>query len=277
MRPVVVRRVDHGAQRRQTVPEPPPGAVLDDDVVLLDPARRVVVGFQLRLGASVAPWKWLRERLEGMVWRDTSLSPRGGSRLSGMVAPHKVFGYLPPQVLRNRYTCQVSDLARDDPELHGRLGLLGVQAWAHTLALMPGPAALHARAVGSAIAPVWRLEGGQWTSGIVNRNNALPYHRDSGNLPGCLSAMVCLRRGAHGGALHLPAYDVWLGIPDRSLTVFSGQDVLHGVSPITYDRHGRRFTAVYYVRRGLSVGAPTAEAELARARLSATSHDQPPA
>ena len=277
MRAVVVERVASAAQLREPAPEPDPADVITDDVVLIDPARRCTVGIHLTLPLQAAPWQWVRDRLEGIVWRDVSRSPRGGSRLSGVVAPSKTFGYLPPQVLRNRYGCSSSDLEREEPVLAHHMARLGDLAWEETARTMPGPAAVHATAVRAAIRPLWRINAGPWTSGIINRNNPLPYHRDSGNLHDCLSAMICLRRGVTGGHLHLPAYNVWLAIPDRSLTVFSGATLMHGVSPLHRDRRGRRFTFVFYARRGLTIGAPTPAEELHRARLASTSHDQPPA
>jgi hypothetical protein len=277
VRPLVVRRVPVTVTKRDPAPCPDPGAVVHDDVLLIDPGQRKIVGLHMHLPTGAAPWQWLRDRLETVDWRDTSLSARGGSRLSGIKAPSKTFGYLPPQPLRNRFTCQAADLERADPELSARLADLGDMAWDETCRAMPGPSAVHHAAVQRTIEPLWRINAGAWTSGIINRNNPLPYHRDSGNLDGCVSAMVCLRRGAHGGHLHIAPYDTWLAIGDRTLTVFDGAHLMHGVSPFALDRHGRRFTIVFYVRRGLAIGAPTIGDELARARLVATSHDQPPA
>jgi hypothetical protein len=147
----------------------------------------------------------------------------------------------------------------------------GAEAWRQLEVVMPGAALAHRSAVRSTIASCWQLPG-YWTSGIVNLNNALPYHRDGGNLAGALSAMICLRRNVTGGYLHLADYDVWLGVPDHSLVVFYGSRVLHGVSPLSVRPGGRRYTAVFYARAGLRVGADTPAAEVRRAQLVATAH-----
>lgn len=48
------------------------------------------------------------------------------------------------------------------------------------------------------ILPEWRLKDQPFTSGIVNRSNPLPYHLDSGNLKGSMSAMVVMQQGVLG-------------------------------------------------------------------------------
>jgi hypothetical protein len=168
-----------------------------------------------------------------------------------------------------------SRLDREEPELVALVHRLGVQAWATTAAAMPTAARGH-EAAAEAIARCWWLGGAPWTSGIINVNNALPYHTDGGNISGTLSAMLALRRGVGGGALHLADYDVWLAVPDRSIITFSGQSVLHGVSPLDIRRGGRRFTLVWYTRANMRACAPSYEWEVARAQLLATTHDHVP-
>jgi hypothetical protein len=272
MRFVEVRRRPRRVERRSVVPEPS-GEVLDGDVALLDVDARRVVGFQV---AAPDPWP------DGAIFRNidwdnvtVGTSARGGSRLSGFTNPHRTFGYTPPAALRSRYAAVLARLHGDTPEVTAWMERLGEVAWEQTRKRLPRLAEAHAAGV-EAIAPPWRF-GEAWTSGIINRTTALPYHLDAANVPGCLSAMYVWKQGCEGGALHLDDYDVWLAVGDRSLTVFSGATVMHGVSPIRPARGGWRYSAVFYVRAGLAKCAPTVAEEVARAQLLATTHDHLPA
>ena len=61
--------------------------------------------------------------------------------------------------------------------------------------------------------------------------------------------MLALRSGVDGGCLNVPEYNVTLGIPDRSLTIFNGQQAWHAVTPFYYrNKDAYRFTLVWYVK-----------------------------
>lgn len=108
-----------------------------------------------------------------------------------------------------------------------------------------------------------------FTSGIVNRNNPLQYHYDAGNFEGFFSAMIAFKRNTAGGHLNLPEYDVQLDIGDRSVLLFDGQAELHGVTPITRDSTGYRFTVVFYTLEQLWKCLPYSE-EIRRAQINRT-------
>jgi hypothetical protein len=264
--------------KRQLVAEPPAGEVLEGDVLLL--AGRRVVGMQLRLGDRAAAWPALRAALDGLAtWDGPSKLPQpggvgGAARLSGIQSRNRTFGWLPPQPLRRRYGAMAASLDLEQPALAEMLHDLGGTAWAATETHLGQAAQVHLKEIRQ-IPPCWHY-GGPWTSGVINRNSALPYHRDAGNLLGCISAMVALRSGVEGGALHLAEYDTWLAVPDRSLIVFSGSSITHGVSPLEVNPGGRRYTLVWYVRARFRDCADTIAGELARSQLVATSHDEVP-
>jgi hypothetical protein len=93
----------------------------------------------------------------------------------------------------------------------------------------------------------WKIGDTPFTSGIVNKNNPLKYHYDSGNFKGMLSNMVVLKSDIDGGHLVIPELDLALEVADQTLTIFNGQDILHGVSPINYKNdHAYRYSVVYY-------------------------------
>lgn len=91
-----------------------------------------------------------------------------------------------------------------------------------------------------------------YTSGIVNFNNNLAYHYDTGNHEGMLSGMIVLSNNISGGHLILPEYDVAFKIKNNTVIFFDGQKILHGVSPIhVINSRGYRYSIVYYSMKEL--------------------------
>jgi hypothetical protein len=173
------------------------------------------------------------------------LDIRRSDRMGGLLSRSRTFGYHPRNGVRFNF-CGPASLAADDAEAHAlitRAAAVVARAYA---AVNP---ALYARHVALArgVRRAWRLMGTPFTSGIVNRDNPLAYHYDAGNFAGVWSAMLGFRRDVAGGALAVPAYDVGFAIGDRSLLLFDGQGLLHGVTPFCRTSpHGYRITVVYY-------------------------------
>ncbi len=152
-------------------------------------------------------------------------------RTSGLLSRSRTVGYQPRVAIR-RDMCTRSSSADEHPREHGVIE--GAADWAATLYRRHAPEA-YARHLKQAdrVLPEWRMGGHSvFTSGIVNRNNALHYHRDKGNAPGAWSAMFVFRDGSEGGELVLPELGVAVACPNNSLFLFNGADVVHGVAPI---------------------------------------------
>lgn len=91
-----------------------------------------------------------------------------------------------------------------------------------------------------------RLENTVFTSGVINKNVAFQYHYDRGNLKNVFSGMFALKKNVFGGYLILPEYKIAIEIADCSIFLFDGQSIVHGVSPIEYQKGGYRYTVVFY-------------------------------
>lgn len=212
------------------------------------------------LHRSPVPWTDLNSRL-------------GSARLSGIKYPNVTYGTVAPAPLRRRYGCRYANLHKQRPDLLGLLADTYTDAWAQFQSILPGPAANTMNTAAAAIHDDWRFCDTPWTSGIINHTAALPYHRDSGNLPGTWSAMVMCKRGCTGGELHLPEYNILLEVPDKSLCLFDGQAVWHGVTPFTLrNSESYRFSIVMYAKQACRDCGPE-HAEAARAAREATEHD----
>lgn len=238
--------------------------VIDGDAILVD-EDGVVVGVQVvdaealahRLGGQLNAIKWERSGNEG--------------RLSGISVVHRTFGFAPPVPLRRRHACTRCRFDFDYPIVAETLEQMCEHMDQVFREYAPGVYDLSAANVKALIPEGWRLGSTPWTSGIINHTAALPYHRDSGNIPGSWSAMMTARHAVGGGLLHLVDYDVWLACPNGATAIFDGQSVLHGVSPLESQRtDGYRFTLVTYARTGMKVCAPDPADEARRAQLAAT-------
>src|SRR5260221_3664675 len=155
------------------------------------------------------------------------------------------FGSHPRNRLKNNF-CGPASLATDDTQAHRALSAAAVVVAGAYARSNPALASRHER-LAKAVRPEWHLEGTAFISGIVNRDSALPYHFDTGNFKGVWSGMLGFRRDVTGGYLAVPEYDLGFEIADRSLLMFDGQGLLHGVTPFAKtSAHGYRFTVVYY-------------------------------
>lgn len=185
------------------------------------------------------------------------------TRTGGMPSQSRTFGARPRIRIHDDY-CSLATLARDDPAAHAVLEEWAGVAARHYQRFGPEVYARHLRAA-QRVLPAWLIRGTPFSSGIVNRDNPLPYHHDRGNVKNAWSAMLGFKRGCVGGYLALPEYDIAFEIADRSLLLFDGQRVLHGVTPFTVALDGWRFTVVYYTLEQMWRCLPPGE-ELARIR-----------
>lgn len=173
------------------------------------------------------------------------LDIRRRTRTGGMRSLSREFGSHPRIRLKNNF-CGPASLTREDRQAHAALSSAARVVAAAYGKVNPALASRHER-LAKAVRPEWHLEGTAFTSGIVNRDSALPYHFDTGNFKGVWSGMLGFRRDVTGGYLAVPEYDLGFEVADRSLLLFDGQGLLHGVTPFTKTSpHSYRFTVVYY-------------------------------
>ena len=77
----------------------------------------------------------------------------------------------------------------------------------------------------------WRF-GRLFTSSISNFNISAPFHRDAGNLEGCVNVIITKKKNATGGNLHVPDYNATMDSGDNSMLVYPAWRNVHGVTPI---------------------------------------------
>jgi hypothetical protein len=188
----------------------------------------------------------LEERLPAAVAALRSIRFDTTTRTAGMVSTSRTFGYAPKKTVRQLDTCSAAGLAKENPAAHAEVAGLAALVERHYREANAELYADHERTV-ARVLPDWRLEGGVFTSGIINHNNKLPYHFDAGNFRECWSNMLVFKRSCVGGDLVCPELGLCFRLRDHSLFMFDGQGILHGVSPFRLTRRdGYRFSIVFY-------------------------------
>jgi hypothetical protein len=262
------------AEKNQRVEELPEGVrVFDGDAVLVNEDRETVA-VQLMAGSkssSRLAWFGREMHKKPKVWHDSRYTANASSRLSGVLYPNRTFGTAAPSALRRRFWCSSASFDLEFPKIAAELRHLAVDAWAVCEKVMPEAAEHTANTVYPKIHDDWLLFDAPWTSGIINKSAALPYHRDSGNIKGAISAMWVVRSRIKGGYLHIPEYNVAFTCPNKSLIAFDGQRLWHGVTPFETENHpdAFRFSVVYYAKTGCQKCGP-AHSEAERAQLKRT-------
>ncbi len=180
------------------------------------------------------------------------------ARSSGIPTNSTVFGAMPRRPLGRGDWCTRTALEATDKPLAAALMRLSQDAEEAVYAkVAPARYARHVRAA-QGILPTYRITQA-FSSGILNRDARLPYHFDSGNVPGQWSMMFTFKDQCAGGNLVLPELNVIIENHHGSILLFDGQSLLHGVSGFEIAEEGHRVTIVYYTMQELFKCLPPTE------------------
>ena len=92
----------------------------------------------------------------------------------------------------------------------------------------------------------WRF-GRLFTSSISNYNIPAPFHRDNGNIKGCVNVIIAKKSNATGGNTTVPDYGATMDSCDNSMLVYPAWRNVHGVTPIVPTHEGGyRNSLVFY-------------------------------
>jgi hypothetical protein len=157
------------------------------------------------------------------------------------------FGYRPRKPMMRNEGCVLTAFGRDHPDLHAYLARYA-DVLAGQLAASFPEIEVMGRAEVAKVLPDWRLtKDSLWTSGVINKESPLPYHRDGNNFE-AWSVMP----GVRGGHLHIPEYNLVIPCRDGYSVAFYGKRLVHGVTPMRkLDGEAYRVSVVYYALRGL--------------------------
>lgn len=170
-----------------------------------------------------------------------------GMRTRGLKSRSRIFGYRPRHEMRGDF-CSVASLAKENPMQHAVIASLGPRLEEYYRKYDEVMYARHLKITGENVKKNYRINGGSvFTSGIINKNNPLKYHFDTGNFNEVYSCMIVFKKDVDGGFLSVPEYDIAFRLPNNSIFLFDGQGILHGVTPIRHTgMEAYRYSIVYY-------------------------------
>lgn len=100
--------------------------------------------------------------------------------------------------------------------------------------------------ISTKVPPKFRF-GRLFTSSISNFNIPAPFHRDAGNLEGCVNVIIAKKHNAKGGNTTVPDYNATVDSRDNSMLVYPAWRNVHGVTPIIpLTGDGYRNSLVFY-------------------------------
>lgn len=193
-------------------------------------------------------------------------------RTSGMFSHSRIFGFRPREPLRKDF-CSVVSLAREAPDVHETYCRYAKVVEDFYKDKVPSIHLEHKKKVTENILPQWRIGDTVFTSGIVNKNNPLFYHKDNGNYDGTWNGMITLPSNIAGGKLVIPKYRVAVEFRRPAVIIFNAKDTLHGVTSIRkINPRGYRYTIVYYSLKQMA-HCGTRQQELNRIRKLKTERE----
>jgi hypothetical protein len=237
--------------------------LIDDDVIAIDADTKAVIFVHARMAFD-------DQDIMGALAR---IRYEENIRTAGLKTRSRIFGYNPRNTIRKNY-CSVTSLAYQQPQEHAIVCQYGIQISQLYSVFTPEAHRRHMEIMADKVLDEWAIRETPFTSGIINKNNPLKYHFDSGNFKDVYSCMAVFKRDVRGGYLSMPEYGVGVSLPHNSVFMFDGQSVLHGVTPITKtSKQAVRYSIVYYSLQQIWNCLPLSE-EVARVRAKKTERER---
>ena len=190
------------------------------------------------------------------------------SRTLGVVTNSTVFGALPRVALREDY-CRFSGDTKQNPKMFSYLSKAAQELWGTYKTKLPKMSQYFETEAGN-IKEDWMKTGTPFSTININKNFAIKYHVDAGNMAQVFSNVLISKKMAEGGYFVMPAYRVALAQDDGWLAIVDGVNILHGVTPIKYHSpKSYRNSFVFYTLKNLKHCECKTE-ELARMKTKAT-------
>lgn len=257
------RELDHTQFVKRSALEADYDQLIDDDVIAIDADTKKIIFVHTRLTLDDHDIMWALNRIRY----------EENTRTTGLKTRSRIFGYNPRNVIRKDF-CSLVSLAVEQPTEHAIVCKYGIQIAGLYSQYTPEVYTQHQEIMKAKVLDEWAIRDTPFTSGIINKNNPLKYHFDSGNFKGVYSCMAVFKKDVRGGYLSLPEYGVGVSLPHNSVFMFDGQSVLHGVTPITKTSpQATRYSIVYYSLQQIWNCLPLSD-EIARVRNRKTARER---
>lgn len=236
---------------------------IEDDVIAIDADTKQIIFIHKKLDFDDRQIMWALDRIKY----------EENTRTSGLKTRSRIFGFNPRNAIRKDF-CSTTSLAMKQPQEHAAVIKYGVNIAGLYSEFTPEVYKQHMEITKAKVLDEWAIRDTPFTSGIINKNNPLKYHFDSGNFKSVYSCMAVFKKGTRGGFLSMPEYGVGVSLPHNSVFMFDGQSVLHGVTPITKTSpQDTRYSIVYYSLQQIWNCLPMSE-EIARIRNKKTERER---
>jgi len=248
------KEVDYKDFIKRSAKETDYSTLITDDVLITENGNPKILYAKL----SNELTKYIRQAVKNIRYDEST-------RTGGLKTRSRIFGYNPRNTIRKDF-CSATSLSVESPLEHKVICDFGEELSDLYAEHFPDIYKRHGDVTNEKMLTEWVLGETPFTSGIVNKNNPLKYHFDSGNVKDVLSNMVVFKNGVEGGYLACPEFDIGFEVADNTVVLFDGQNILHGVTPIK-NKHpkGYRYSVVYYTLQQIWNCLPMTQ-EMARAR-----------
>jgi hypothetical protein len=214
--------------------------LINEDTLLVEDGNPIVLYKKI----DWCDTELLRKACQTVKYTTDTRLPKKESK--GITTRSAIFGYKPRIPLRQDF-CSAAAMASGQTKHHQIVTRFAENLTEIYKTYFPETFAYHEKLMNEKVKPEWRIPRSVFTSGIINKNNPLQYHHDTGNFKHVLSNMVAFKYGMTGGRLVMPEYDMKLEIADNTVSIFDGQSIVHGVTPLIKMRpDAYRYTIVYY-------------------------------
>lgn len=184
---------------------------------------------------------------EGMIDALSKVKFSVNKRTNGLVTQSEIIGYRPRMLgLAGKKTCSKTAFGNKYKSIEDELFTVANTAEKLYSEFAPERYQNHSE-LATNVRGEYLMPETHFTSGIINKNNPLKYHMDTGNFKDVFSIMLGLKKDVKGGYLHIPELKVNLKVSNGSLSMFDGQRFVHGVTPMQgTSPQSFRFTIVFY-------------------------------
>ena len=255
--------LDHLEYVKHSATEDDYDQLIHGDVIGVDAETKQIIFIQKKLDFDDKAIMWALQNTRYEV----------NTRTAGLKTRSRIFGYNPRNTIRNDF-CSTTSMAVEHPRQHAIVCQYGIKIAQLYSKFTPEVYGQHKKILKAKVLDEWVIKDTPFTSGIINKNNPLKYHFDSGNFKNVYSCMAVFKKDIRGGYLSMPQYGVAVDLPHNSVFMFDGQSVLHGVTPITkLNDQAMRLSIVYYSLQQIWNCLPLTE-EVARIRNKKTERER---
>lgn len=230
----VIKKLSVYDNRNKVVPEiKSTSTMLLPDTMYTDENSRPLLYY-----TNIAKWKETKELLKAALTTNSHSS----TRTSGIKTKSSVFGFMPRNALRYNYCRKTVHTKSEVNNWNALVKFAKTKLMPLYLANFYLDAE---KKMQQKILKDWKIDETIFTTISINYNQLIKTHTDSFNTKGSLSNVLILKDNAPGGELYLPEYDVYIPQNHGDLTIFRGEEILHGVCKCDTSQ-GFRASLVFY-------------------------------